>query len=101
MDGASGTMAYQWGESCDGWTIEKNSPDLLVMPKSTEQVSDVLRALHQRIPLQLSRIASPGVAVPAEAREATAKRARHARRQERLHIVESARGRSLARLLIG
>ncbi|HVN28200.1 MAG TPA: FAD-linked oxidase C-terminal domain-containing protein [Candidatus Binataceae bacterium] len=33
---------------CDGWTIEKNSPDLLVMPKSTRQVSDVLRALHRR-----------------------------------------------------
>src|ERR1700674_393846 len=21
--GASGTMAYQWGESCDGWTVEQ------------------------------------------------------------------------------
>ena len=22
--GATGTMAYQWGETCDGWTIEQN-----------------------------------------------------------------------------
>ena len=21
--GAGGTMAYQWGESCDGWTVEQ------------------------------------------------------------------------------
>ena len=33
---------------CDGWTIEKSSPDLLVMPHSTEEVSAVLRALHRR-----------------------------------------------------
>ena len=59
-----------------------------------------MRALLQRIALQLSRIASPGVVVPAEAREATAKRARHTRRQERLHIIESARGRSLARGIV-
>ncbi|HLY45880.1 MAG TPA: cell envelope integrity EipB family protein [Stellaceae bacterium] len=24
VTGASGTMAYQWGESCSGWTIEQN-----------------------------------------------------------------------------
>jgi len=24
VTGASGTMAYQWGETCDGWTIEQN-----------------------------------------------------------------------------
>src|SRR5207248_9476249 len=23
VSGASGTMAYQWGESCDGWTVEQ------------------------------------------------------------------------------
>jgi hypothetical protein len=23
ITGASGTMAYQWGESCDGWTVEQ------------------------------------------------------------------------------
>ena len=33
---------------CDGWTIEKNSPDLLVMPHSTEEVAAVLRVLHRR-----------------------------------------------------
>jgi hypothetical protein len=24
VTGASGTMAYQWGETCDGWTVEQN-----------------------------------------------------------------------------
>ncbi len=33
---------------CDGWTIERSAPQLLVMPRSTEQVSAVLRALHRR-----------------------------------------------------
>ena len=33
---------------CDGWTIEKNAPDVLVMPRSTEQVSAVLKALWRR-----------------------------------------------------
>jgi glycolate oxidase len=33
---------------CDGWTIEKNAPEILVMPRSTEQVSAVLKALWQR-----------------------------------------------------
>src|SRR5947209_3282393 len=23
VTGASGTMAYQWGEACDGWTVEQ------------------------------------------------------------------------------
>src|SRR5437667_7187551 len=23
VTGAGGTMAYQWGESCDGWTVEQ------------------------------------------------------------------------------
>src|SRR5205823_15014899 len=23
VSGASGTMAYQWGEACDGWTVEQ------------------------------------------------------------------------------
>src|SRR5262249_40618953 len=32
----------------DGWTIEKCSPDLLVMPRTTEQVSAVLKALWRR-----------------------------------------------------
>jgi glycolate oxidase len=33
---------------CDGWTIEKCSPDVLVMPHTTEQVSAVLKALWRR-----------------------------------------------------
>jgi glycolate oxidase len=33
---------------CDGWTIEKCSPDVLVMPRTTEQVSAVLQALWRR-----------------------------------------------------
>ena len=33
---------------CDGWTIEKSAPDILVMPRSTEQVSAVLKALWRR-----------------------------------------------------
>jgi glycolate oxidase len=33
---------------CDGWTIEKSAPDLLVMPRTTEQVSAVLRTLYLR-----------------------------------------------------
>ncbi len=33
---------------CDGWTIEKKAPDLLVMPRTTEQVSAVLKALWHR-----------------------------------------------------
>ena len=33
---------------CDGWTIEKSAPDLLVMPHSTAEVSAVLRALYRR-----------------------------------------------------
>jgi glycolate oxidase len=32
---------------CDGWTIEKSAPDLLVMPRTTAQVSAVLRTLYQ------------------------------------------------------
>ncbi|HKV56277.1 MAG TPA: FAD-linked oxidase C-terminal domain-containing protein [Candidatus Binataceae bacterium] len=33
---------------CDGWTIEKNFPDLLVRPRGTAEVSAVLRLLHRR-----------------------------------------------------
>ena len=33
---------------CDGWTVEKNAPDLLVMPQSTAQVSAILKALYRR-----------------------------------------------------
>jgi glycolate oxidase len=33
---------------CDGWTIEKNAPDLLLMPRTTAQVSRILAALYRR-----------------------------------------------------
>jgi glycolate oxidase len=31
---------------CDGWTVEKSAPDLLLRPRSTAEVSAVLKALH-------------------------------------------------------
>src|SRR3989337_2494756 len=33
---------------CDGWTIEKSAPEVLLMPRSTAQVSAVLRALDRQ-----------------------------------------------------
>ncbi|HUO04552.1 MAG TPA: FAD-linked oxidase C-terminal domain-containing protein [Candidatus Binataceae bacterium] len=33
---------------CDGWTIEKGMPDLLVLPRTTAQVSAILAALDRR-----------------------------------------------------
>jgi glycolate oxidase len=33
---------------CDGWTIEKNAPDLLLMPRTTAEVSAILGVLHRR-----------------------------------------------------
>jgi glycolate oxidase len=33
---------------CDGWTIEKTAPDLLVRPRTTIEVSAILKLLHQR-----------------------------------------------------
>ncbi len=33
---------------CDGWTIEKSAPDAIVLPRTTEQVSAVLKALWRR-----------------------------------------------------
>jgi glycolate oxidase len=33
---------------CDGWTVEKSMPDLLVMPRTTAEVSAVLKALDRR-----------------------------------------------------
>ncbi len=32
---------------CDGWTIEKSIPDLLVRPRSTAEISAVLKLLHR------------------------------------------------------
>ncbi len=33
---------------CDGWTLEKSAPDVLVLPRTTEEVSEILRALWRR-----------------------------------------------------
>jgi len=33
---------------CDGWTIEKSAPDILVRPRTSAEVSAVLKLLHQR-----------------------------------------------------
>ncbi len=33
---------------CDGWTIEKSMPSLLVLPRTTSEVSGVLRVLDRR-----------------------------------------------------
>ncbi len=33
---------------CDGWTLEKSAPELLLMPRTTAQVSAILRALDRR-----------------------------------------------------
>ncbi len=33
---------------CDGWTIEKSAPDVLLMPRTTAETSAILRALHRR-----------------------------------------------------
>ncbi len=33
---------------CDGWTVEKSAPDILLLPRSVEQVSRVLRALDRK-----------------------------------------------------
>ena len=33
---------------CDGWTVEKSVPDVLLLPRSTAQLSAILAALHRR-----------------------------------------------------
>src|SRR5260370_317730 len=33
---------------CDGWTVEKSIPDVLLLPRSTSQLSNVIAALHRR-----------------------------------------------------
>jgi glycolate oxidase len=32
---------------CDGWTIEKNVPDVLLRPRNTAQISAILKLLHR------------------------------------------------------
>jgi glycolate oxidase len=46
---------------CDGWTIEKSAPDLLVMPRTTAQISAVLRTLYQRAVAFVPRGAGTGL----------------------------------------
>src|SRR6202522_3456746 len=33
---------------CDGWTVEKSAPDVLLLPRSTAQLSSILAALDRR-----------------------------------------------------
>jgi glycolate oxidase len=33
---------------CDGWTLEKSSPDILLRPRNTAEVSAILQLLHRR-----------------------------------------------------
>ena len=33
---------------CDGWTVGKSIPEVMLLPRSTTQLSEVLRALHRR-----------------------------------------------------
>ena len=33
---------------CDGWTVEKSAPEVLLLPRTTSQLSAVLTALHRR-----------------------------------------------------
>src|SRR5262245_8996069 len=32
---------------CDGYTLEKNAPEVVVLPRTTEQVAEILRLLHR------------------------------------------------------
>ncbi|MFZ0657538.1 MAG: FAD-binding protein, partial [Candidatus Binataceae bacterium] len=55
---------------CDGWTIEKSAPDLLVMPRTTEETSAILAALWRRKIAFVPRGAGTGLsggALPVEA----------------------------------
>ena len=33
---------------CDGWTMEKSSPEILLRPRNTAEVSTILKLLHRR-----------------------------------------------------
>lgn len=55
---------------CDGWTMEKTAPELLVLPRTTEQVSHTLKVLHRHRIAFLPRGAGTGLsggALPVEA----------------------------------
>jgi len=46
---------------CDGWTIEKSAPDVLLLPRSTAQLSAVLGALDRRAIAFVPRGAGTGL----------------------------------------
>jgi glycolate dehydrogenase FAD-linked subunit len=48
IDGVTSRATELKVYECDGWTVEKAAPDLLVRPRTTEQVSAVLKLLHRR-----------------------------------------------------
>jgi glycolate dehydrogenase FAD-linked subunit len=55
---------------CDGWTLSKSMPDLLLMPRTTAEVSAVLRTLHRRAIAFVPRGAGTGLsggALPVDA----------------------------------
>ncbi|HEX3868798.1 MAG TPA: FAD-linked oxidase C-terminal domain-containing protein [Pirellulales bacterium] len=48
LDAHSETMVYE----CDGFTIEKNCPDIVVFPRTTQQVQQIVRACNEyQVPL--------------------------------------------------
>ena len=46
---------------CDGWTVEKSSPDILLMPRSTAELSAVMAALDRRAIAYVPRGAGTGL----------------------------------------
>lgn len=44
VDGENELLVYE----CDGYTLEKSRPDVVVLPQTTGEVSAVLRLLHER-----------------------------------------------------
>src|ERR1700730_10596079 len=46
---------------CDGWTVEKNVPDVLLLPRTTSQLSPILPALHRRCIAFVPRGAGTGL----------------------------------------
>ena len=56
---------------CDGYTIEKNKPDVVVFPTTTEQVVDIVKRLQRTRTSRSCRAArapaSPAAACPSAA----------------------------------
>jgi len=44
---------------CDGWTVEKSVPDVLLLPRTTTQLSAILAALHRRGIAFVPRVRGP------------------------------------------